>query len=415
MRGPSRSHHQLSSGMVVSGQPEQPKDKASPVGSRAVPYTGGDIKKSGELGKMFDIPVAGAKGASGRSSSPHSGQSSGPQAPRRTSSGPLAVNLAATGLITGGASGRRSGGQGAQSEGDLTPRPKKKSGGYGPAVTVLGREDWYGFRISKVAMWGCAVVFSMGMAMGVFVLVAVKSVVILAAVGALLVPVGLLTLWKSTRRKLDLEAYLRGFPDTNLHHAKAGEFVKVTGVVTCGSIPLETSYQGVSRCVYVHTELHEYRGWRGKPANPHHKRLTWGLRHAERLVADFYISDNQGGARALVRAGYGAKVISFVKPTTKVDLTEEEKELSPGALSWLEDHNLSYDGRIMRIEEGFIKEAGIISVLGTLQRQDDVLMIVPPAEPISTGCQWKRCVFPIHIEGLMLLGDKNPNDEVIIA
>lgn len=232
MRGPSRSHHQLSSGMVVSGQPEQPKDRASPVGSRAVPYTGGDIKKSGELGKMFDIPAAGAgaKGASGRSSSPRSGQSSGPQVPRRTSSGPLAVNLATTGLITGGASGRWSGGQGAQSEGDQTPRPKKKSGGYGPAVTVLGKEDWYGFRISKVAMWGCAVVFSMGAAMGVFMLVAVNSVVVLAAVGALLVPLGLLTWWKSTRRKQDLEAYLRGFPDTNLHHAKAGEFVKVTGV-----------------------------------------------------------------------------------------------------------------------------------------------------------------------------------------
>lgn len=63
----------------------------------------------------------------------------------------------------------------------------------------------------------------------------------------------------------------------------------------------------------------------------------------------------------------------------------------------------------------FIKEAGIISVLGTLQRQDDVIMIVPPAEPISTGFQWKRCLFPIQIQGLMLLGDKNPDDEVVIA
>lgn len=72
----------------------------------------------------------------------------------------------------------------------------------------------------------------------------------------------------------------------------------------------------------------------------------------QRHVADFYISDNQGGARALVRAGHGAKVISFVKPTAKVDITEEKKEISSEALSWLEDHNLSYDGRIMRIEEG---------------------------------------------------------------
>ena len=41
----------------MSGRPEQPKEKPIIVGSGVVPYTGGDIKKSGELGKMFDIPV----------------------------------------------------------------------------------------------------------------------------------------------------------------------------------------------------------------------------------------------------------------------------------------------------------------------------------------------------------------------
>eukprot|EP01018_Ginkgo_biloba_P011093 Gb_14143 [translate_table: standard] len=49
--------HQLSSGLYVSGRPEQYKEKLPTMSSTAVPYTGGDIKKSGELGKMFDIPV----------------------------------------------------------------------------------------------------------------------------------------------------------------------------------------------------------------------------------------------------------------------------------------------------------------------------------------------------------------------
>ncbi|GAB4842573.1 hypothetical protein Ancab_012549 [Ancistrocladus abbreviatus] len=31
------------------------------MSSTAMPYTGGDIKKSGELGKMFDIPVDGSR------------------------------------------------------------------------------------------------------------------------------------------------------------------------------------------------------------------------------------------------------------------------------------------------------------------------------------------------------------------
>lgn len=67
------------------------------------------------------------------------------------------------------------------------------------------------------------------------------------------------------------------------------------------------------------------------------------------------------------------------------------------------------------MHDRFIKEASVISVLGILQSQDNVLMIVPPTEPISTGCQWERCLIPIHIEGLVLIGDENPDDEVIIA
>lgn len=53
--------HQLSNGLYVSGRPEQPKERPPTMSSVAMPYTGGDIKKSGELGKMFDIPVDGSR------------------------------------------------------------------------------------------------------------------------------------------------------------------------------------------------------------------------------------------------------------------------------------------------------------------------------------------------------------------
>lgn len=69
--------HKLSNGLYVSGRPEQPKEKAPTMSSVAVPYTGGDIKKSGELGKMFDIPMDGSKS---RKSGPITG------APSRTGS-----------------------------------------------------------------------------------------------------------------------------------------------------------------------------------------------------------------------------------------------------------------------------------------------------------------------------------------
>lgn len=52
-------------------------------------------------------------------------------------------------------------------------------------------------------------------------------------------------------------------------------------VVTCGSVPLESSYQRIPRCVYVSTELYEYKGFCGKSANLKHRCFSWGCRHAE--------------------------------------------------------------------------------------------------------------------------------------
>lgn len=147
-------------------------------------------------------------------------------------------------------------------------------------------------------------------------------------------------------------------------------------VVTCGSTPLESSYQKIPRCVYVSTELHEHKGW------------SWGSRHAEvfrfffflisnsnliqvfylnicadhcvyylfmwqRYVSDFYISDFQSGLRALVKAGYGSKVSPFVVPETVANVTSQTKDLSPSFLQWLADRSLSNDSRAMRLKEGY--------------------------------------------------------------
>lgn len=69
-------------------------------------------------------------------------------------------------------------------------------------------------------------------------------------------------------------------------------------------------------------------------------------------MADFYISDCQSGLRALVKAGYGAKVAALVKPTVVVDVIKEDRELSPNFLNWLSERGLSSDGNAMRLEEG---------------------------------------------------------------
>lgn len=402
------------------------------MASRAVPYTGGDVKKSGELGKMFDIPVIAPGSGSSSGSGPgpghppvlkptrlstssqqttgavRSGPNSGPMQKKSSGSGPM-VPLTPTGLITSGPLGSSTGRRSAQP--DRTASSGKIV--YGPAVTSLTEEGKLGFKVSKVAMWVFLVVVLMGLVVGAFLMVAVKKALILVMVVAVLVPAVLVFLWNLAWRRRGLLGFLKKYPDAELREAIDGQYVKVTGVVTCGSIPLESPFQKVPRCVYVSTELFEYRGLGGKSANPKHHFYSWGCRNSEKYVADFYISDFHSGLRALVKAGYGAKVAPFVKSTTVVDVTKNNKDLSPNFLSWLSDRSLTSDDRVMRLKEGYIKEGSTVSVMGVVRRHDNVLMIVSPPEPTSTGCRWASCLLPTYVEGLILTCDENQNADVI--
>lgn len=78
------------------------------------------------------------------------------------------------------------------------------------------------------------------------------------------------------------------------------------------------------------------------------KFFCWFQKH----VVDFYISDFQTGLRALVKAGYGARVTSYVEECGILDVTPKNKEISSEFLRWLTDRNLSADERVMRLKEG---------------------------------------------------------------
>ncbi|KAK4783576.1 hypothetical protein SAY86_007950 [Trapa natans] len=420
--------HQLSNGLYVSGRPDTPKERPPTMASRSVIYTGGDVKKSGELGKMFDIPFSDAppplKPSRTSSSSQHnsgsvrSGANSAPPTRSNSSSGPMKKTsgpltpLAPTGLITSGLLG--SGPVGSTRRSGQLEQTLSMKATYGSAVTKLGTEGVrVGFRVSKAVVWLFLVVASMGLLVVAFLAVAVKKMVIIPVAAGLLVPVILAGLWNWGLRRRGLLGFVRGYPDAELRSATDGQYVKVTGVVTCGSVPLESSYQRLPRCVYVSTELYEYRGWSGKSANPKHRCFSWGIRHAENYVADFYISDFQTGLRALVKAGYGAKVSPLVKASTVVDVPKEKKEMSPSFLRWLAERGLSSDDRIMRLKEGYIKEGSTVSVMGVVRRHDNILMIVPPLAPVSTGCQWPRCLLPTNVEGLVLACEETQDADVV--
>lgn len=61
----------------------------------------------------------------------------------------------------------------------------------------------------------------------------------------------------------------------------------------------------------------------------------------------------------------------------------------------------------------YIKEGSTVSVMGIVRRHENVLMIVPPTEPASTGCQWSRCLLPTNVEGLIMTCEDNQNADVI--
>lgn len=444
------------------------------MSSTAMPYTGGDIKKSGELGKMFDIPVDGgrsrksgpisnAPSRTGSFAGTHSGpimpnsanrsgaissagmtgsaslkksnsgplnrhgdsmkKSSGPQTSvSRQNSGPLAPVLPTTGLITSGpiTSGPlNSSGAPRKVSGPLDSTGSVKihnaSIVHNQAVTNLSQEDEYSFRRSfpKAILWSMILLFVMGFIAGGFILGAVHNPILLIVVVVLFGAVAAIFTWNTYWGRRAITGFIARYPDAELRTARDGQFVKVSGVVTCGNVPLESSFQKVPRCVYTSTSLYEYRGWDSKAANTTHRRFTWGLRSLERHVVDFYISDFQSGLRALVKTGYGARVTPYVDESVVVDINQTNRDMSPEFIRWLGERNLSSDDRVMRLKEGYIKEGSTVSIMGVVQRNDNVLMIVPPPEPFPTGCQWSKCILPASLEGIVLRCEDTSKIDVI--
>lgn len=285
--------HQLSNGLYVSGRPEQPKERTPTMSSVAMPYTGGDIKKSGELGKMFDIPMDGSKsrksgpitgppsraGSFGGAAS-HSGpimpnaaaraayttsgpvpssasvkktnsgplnkhgepvkKSSGPQSGgvTRQNSGPIPV-LPATGLITSGpiSSGPlNSSGAPRKVSGPLESMGSMKAQGasvvHNQAVTNLSQGDEYSFRrnFPKPILWSVILIFVMGFIAGGFILGAVHNAILLIVVVILFGTVVALFTWNTCWGRRAIINFISRYPDSELRTAKNGQLVKVSGV-----------------------------------------------------------------------------------------------------------------------------------------------------------------------------------------
>lgn len=247
--------HQLSNGLYVSGRPEQHKERQPAVALRAVPYTGGDVKNSGELGKMYGIDFSSLEHSSppvlklssrASSSSQHTSGSvrSGPNSghlahkangsgpfPKKSSSssfsGPIMTPIQPTGLLTSGPLGSSAG----RRSGPLEPTASFKKAVYGSAVTSLSEEAKVRFRVSRLAMWVVLLVLLMTVVVGAFLMVAVKKAVILVAVGGILAPLFVLLLWNFAYKQRGFMGFFKRYPDSELRGAIDGHYVKVTGVI----------------------------------------------------------------------------------------------------------------------------------------------------------------------------------------
>ena len=47
-----------------------------------------------------------------------------------------------------------------------------------------------------------------------------------------------------------------------------------------------------------------------------------------------------------------------------------------------------------------------MTVMGVVQRHENILMLVPPPEPMSTGCQWEKFILPATLEGIILKSEE---------
>ncbi|WKA05734.1 hypothetical protein VitviT2T_023682 [Vitis vinifera] len=246
--------------------------------------------------------------------------------------------------------------------------------------------------------------FFTGLAVSIFILIAVHNAFLFVSLLCLSALVAAFLIWNTVnwRRSRALFCYLRSFPDSDLRLARHGQLVKITGLVSCGNISLESSYEKATRCIYTSTLLYEYPGLGLKLADAKVPCFGWGLAYCERFSTDFYITDSKSGIRALVKAGSGSRVTPLIVESRLVNTTRKCRFLSSHFKKWLAERNISGQARLLRLEEGYVKEGSSMAVIGMLHRDNDALMIVQPPELLSTGCLWRKLLLPVDIDGVIL-------------
>ncbi|PON97558.1 hypothetical protein TorRG33x02_067600 [Trema orientale] len=258
--------------------------------------------------------------------------------------------------------------------------------------------------IPVLGLYILVTLFLIGLSVSIFILIAVRNAALLVSFFILCSLVLAFIFWnrRNWRTKGAILFFLRSLPEADLRQAQEGQLVKITGFASCGSVSLESSYERASSCIYASTLLYEYGGLDLKPMKVNRSCFQWSLVYCERFSTDFYITDKKSGLRAIVKAGAGCRVIPLIVESNLVNTTSHCRVLSPPLRKWLSERNISDEARLLRLEEGYVQDGSIVTVVGIVHRNNDVTMIVQPPEVVSTGCLWQKLLLPVDIDGVIL-------------
>ncbi|KAM1140919.1 hypothetical protein ACFX19_041647 [Malus domestica] len=257
--------------------------------------------------------------------------------------------------------------------------------------------------IPSLVLYILVPIFFLGLSVSIFILIVVRNALFFVFFLLLSALVAAFVVWnvRHWATKAAVFWFLDSVPESDLRLAQHGQLVKITGIASCGSLSLESSYEKATGCIYASTLLYEYRGLTLQPGNVKRSCFQWHLAYCERFSTDFYLTDQKSGLTAIVKAGSGCKVIPLIVESKLVN-TKRCRILSPHLRKWLTERNLSSESRLLRLEEGYVQEGSSVTVFGMLHGNNEMTTIVQPPEVISTGCLWRKLLLPVDVDGMIL-------------
>ncbi|XP_009366626.2 uncharacterized membrane protein At1g16860 isoform X2 [Pyrus x bretschneideri] len=160
--------------------------------------------------------------------------------------------------------------------------------------------------IPSLVLYILVPIFFLGLSVSIFILIVVRNAFFFVFFLLLSVLVAAFVVWnvRHWATKAAVFWFLDSVPESDLRLAQHGQLVKITGIASCGSLSLESSYEKATGCIYASTLLYEYRGLTLQPGNVKRSCFQWHLAYCERFSTDFYLTDQKSGLTAIVKAGF---------------------------------------------------------------------------------------------------------------